>query len=170
MATSAPKAGAKESSTDTAPPAKRSIIWIIVLVVLIVLCGGAGAWYFLVHNAGGTSAQKSADADFNLPPIFLPLDSFTVNLQAEDGEQFLQTNLTLQVASQEQLELIKLYMPTVRSRLLLLLSSKKGSEILTTNGKTKLSQEIIDVFKQPFVPRGPTVKVMGVLFTSFVVQ
>src|ERR1700693_39013 len=126
MATSAPKAGAKESSTDTQQPAKRSIIWIIVLVLLIVLCGGAGAWYFLSHNAGGMS-NKSADVDFQ-PPVFLPLDSFTVNLQADDGEQFLQTNLTLQVSNQEQLDLIKLYMPTVRSRLLLLLSSKKGSE------------------------------------------
>ena len=87
-----------------------------------------------------------------------------------DGERFLQTGLTLQLAGQEQVDLIKLYMPHVRSRLLLLLSSKKASEILTAEGKNKLAQEIINTLNQPFSPGGPSVQVMSVLFTSFVVQ
>ena len=170
MATAA-KAGAK-AGADTADKPKKSRLLIIILAALIVLGGGGGAaaWYFLGQKAE-SHAPKAADAvDLSKPPVFLPMEAFTVNLQPENGEQFLQTRFTLQVSNQAQLDLIKLYMPHVRSRLLLLLSGKKASEILTVEGKNKLSEEIIAVFKQPFTPQGPSVTITNVLFTSFVVQ
>lgn len=169
MATAAPKAGAKAGSADTATGKPKSRLLIIVIVLLLALGGGgAGAWYFLGHKADAHPAK--AEAELNKPPVFLPMEAFTVNLQGENGEQFLQTSFTLQVPNQAQLDLIKLYMPHVRSRLLLLLSGKKASEILSVEGKNKLSEEIIAVFKQPFTPQGQTVNVTNVLFTSFVVQ
>ena len=162
----ATKAAPKTTSTNVEPQAKKSRILIIVIALLIILAGGgAGAWYFLGQKAVAHPAQVAAK-----PPVFLPMEAFTVNLQTEHGEQFLQTSFTLQVIDQAQVDLIKLYMPHVRSRILLLLSSKKPSEILTVEGKTKLAEEIINIFKQPFTPQGPTVKVSSVLFTSFVVQ
>lgn len=169
----APKKPANAEQPEGKP---KSRLLVIVLVLLIVLgAGGAAAWYFLIfkaapaaHAAGGKpAAAKVAEA---APPVFLPMEAFTVNLQSEDGERFLQTTLTLQLPNQEQVEIIKTYMPHVRSRLLLLLSGKKPSEILTVDGKNKLAQEIIDTFKQPFVPQGPNASVLSVLFTSFVVQ
>lgn len=164
----ATKAAPKTTSTTVEAP-KKSRILIIVLALLIILAGGgAGAWYFLDQKAAVQPAHATrVEAK---PPVFLPMEAFTVNLQAEHGEQFLQTSFTLQVMDQAQIDLIKLYMPHVRSRILLLLSSKKASEILTVEGKTKLAEEIINIFKQPFTPQGPTVKVSSVLFTSFVVQ
>jgi flagellar FliL protein len=164
----ATKAAPKASSADAKADQPKSNKLIIVLILLIVLAaGGAGAWYFLTQRAPAAHAEKPQEVK---PPVFLPMEAFTVNLQAENGEQFLQTSFTLQVMDQAQVDLIKLYMPHVRSRLLLLLSSKKASEILSVEGKNKLSEEILNVFKQPFTPQGPTVKVSSVLFTSFVVQ
>jgi flagellar FliL protein len=166
----ATKAALKTVSADAPeePPKKKSKKLIVVLMLLVVLAGGgAGAWYFLGQKAPSAPVAEHEEAK---PPVFLPIDAFTVNLQSENGEQFLQTSFTLQVADQAQVEIIKLYMPHVRSRLLLLLSSKKASEILTVEGKNKLSEDIINVFKQSFTPQGPTVKVSSVLFTSFVVQ
>jgi flagellar FliL protein len=61
-------------------------------------------------------------------------------------------------------------MPQVRNRLLLLLSSKKASEILSVEGKKTLSNEIVAQIKQPFVAQGPQQSVSDVFFTSFVVQ
>ncbi|MFJ7566496.1 flagellar basal body-associated protein FliL [Herminiimonas sp. NPDC097707] len=165
----ATKVDPKTTSTNVEPKPKKSRILIIVLALLIILAGGgAGAWYFLDQKATVQPA-KAAHVEAK-PPVFLPMEAFTVNLLAENGEQFLQTSFTLQVLDQAQVDLIKLYMPHVRSRILLLLSSKKASEILTVEGKTKLAEEIINIFKQPFTPQGPTVKVSSVLFTSFVVQ
>lgn len=165
----ATKAAPKTTSANVEAQPKKSRILIIVLALLIILAaGGAGAWYFLGQKAAAQPAHATR-AEVK-PPVFLPMEAFTVNLQSENGEQFLQTSFTLQVVDQAQVDLIKLYMPHVRSRILLLLSSKKASEILSVEGKTKLAEEIINIFKQPFTPQGPTVKVSSVLFTSFVVQ
>lgn len=165
----------KKSDNEAAEAKPKSKLMLIILILVIVLgAGGAAAWYFLVFKAAPPAAHGAKPAapvaEVAAPPVFLPMEAFTVNLQPEDGERFLQTTLTLQVSNQEQVEVIKTYLPHVRSRLLLLLSSKKPSEILTVEGKNKLAQEIIDIFKQPFVPQGPTVNVLSVLFTSFVVQ
>lgn len=165
MATRAPNA---DVPVEEKP--KKSSLLKIIFALLIVLAGAGGtAWYFLGNQASAETEKELAAAKPK-PPVFLPMEAFTVNLQSENGEQFLQTGFTLQVKSQEEVDLIKLYMPHVRSRILLLLSSKKASDILTTEGKQKLAQEIIGAFKKPFTPNGPSVDVSSVLFTSFVVQ
>jgi flagellar FliL protein len=58
----------------------------------------------------------------------------------------------------------------VRSRLLLALSSKKASELVSVDGKKKLIQEIIASLNQPFTPNGKPQQVTDVFFTSFVIQ
>jgi flagellar FliL protein len=102
--------------------------------------------------------------------VFLTLDTFTVNLQADPDEKFLQLDLSLQVASPEAAEAIKVQMPAVRSRLLLLLTSKNAAEISTVEGKQQLSDEIIAEVKKPFAAGAKPQEVLGVFFTSFVIQ
>ena len=98
------------------------------------------------------------------------MEPFTVNLQSENGDQFLQVTLTLQVPDAVQEELLKSFMPQIRSRLLFLLSSKKAAEISSVEGKKKLSEEIITTVNQPFTPKGQPQTVSDVFFTSFVIQ
>ncbi len=152
-------------AAEAAPPKKSKKKLFVILGALVVLLGGggAGAWYFM---AG--SAPKEAHEEPPKPPVFLPLETFTVNLQ--DGEQYLQLDITLQVSDPAQLELIKLHMPRVRSRLLALLSSKHADELATVEDKKKLTQEILAQVKQPFDPKGKPQQVDDVLFTSFVIQ
>lgn len=166
----ATKAAPKATGADEAKPKKSKTLIIVLALVILLAGGGAGAWYFMTQKAAAPAHAPEKHVEEAKPPVFLPMEAFTVNLQAENGEQFLQTTLTLEVADQAQVDMIKLYMPHVRSRLLLLLSSKKASEILSVEGKNKLSDEILTIFKQPFTPQGPTIKVSSVLFTSFVVQ
>jgi flagellar FliL protein len=58
----------------------------------------------------------------------------------------------------------------VRSRVLLLLSSKHASDINTVDGKHQLAKEIEATLKQPFVAGGPVPQVADVLFTAFIIQ
>ena len=67
-------------------------------------------------------------------------------------------------------ELIKANMAKVRSRVLLLLSGKKASEISSVEGKRLLATEIIAVLKQPFVDKGEPQQVYDVLYTAFIIQ
>lgn len=178
MATSAPKAVPKavpkvvspETPMAEASPAKQSRkALFLILGLVLLLGGGAGAWYFMNQNADAKDGSQ-AKLKPPEPPVFVVLEPFTVNLQADAGEQFLQVAFTLQVADQAEVDLIKLYMPQVRSRVLLMLSSKTASEILTIEGKKNLSTEIAAMVNQPFAPNGKPLNVSNVFFTSFVVQ
>ena len=173
MAT-APKGNPKvvpidEAGDSAAPPPKKSKnkLFMVAAAVLLIAAGG-GAWFFMGNKATeeGAPAKQAPPK----PPVFIAMDPFTVNLQPEGIEQYLQVQFTLQVADETQVELIKLYMPLVRSRLLLLLSSKKPSELSTPEGKKKLQDEITATIKQPFTPQSPPQGVTGVFFTSFVIQ
>lgn len=159
-----------------APKKSKKMIIFAVAGLLVLGGGGAGAWMFL--KSSGEEAQedeapvkkKKKKIDPSKAPVFLGMEQFTVNLQPEVGEQYLQLAFTLQVADQPQVDLIKLYQPLVRSRVLMLLSSKKASELSTPDGKKKLADEIIAAVNQPFLSGGEPQDVTGVFFTAFVIQ
>ena len=163
--------------TDAAAPpkAKSKLMIIIIAVVVLVVAGGGGAWFMLKgsseDHAAGAPKKAKAKAAKSAPPEYVPLASFTVNLQPEgEAGQYLQVEMTLQVAGAEQVELFKVNMAKVRNRVLMLLSSKKASEISTVEGKQALAKEIVEVTKQPFVDKGDEQEVSEVLFTSFIIQ
>ncbi|MCC7081946.1 MAG: flagellar basal body-associated protein FliL [Burkholderiales bacterium] len=139
MATSAAAVKAPVEAPASAPKKKSNLLLIGALVVVLLAAGGAGAWWFVSQSH---SEDEEAETVAPKPSIFLPLDQFTVNLQPEEGQQFLQTALTLKVSEQDIADAIKAQMPEVRSRLLFLLSSKKPSQLSTLEGKNKLIEEI----------------------------
>lgn len=163
-----------DAALAPAGASKKKLIIIILASVLVAGgVGGGAAWYFL-HGKGdqeeSSSKKKKHSATKAGPPVFVPIDSFTVNLQPENGEQYLQIAFTLQVGNAEEMDSIKLNMPKVRSRLLLLLSGKKASELNTVEGKQQLAAEIINQVNQPFEDKGPEQDVTDVLFTAFIIQ
>jgi flagellar FliL protein len=147
--------------------------------VLVLGLGGGAGWYFMHGSAAesadpakkdhGSSTSKKKKKEEH-PPEYLAVEPFTVNLQPENGDQYLQVAFTLQVDGAEQAEVIKTNMAKVRSRVLLLLSGKKASEINTVEGKQQLAGEILAVVKQPFAEHGDEQEVSDVLFTSFIIQ
>lgn len=139
---------------------------VIILGAVLVLGLGAGTAWFLMRGSGDAKTEAKAP----VKPEFVALEPFTVNLQPENGDQYLQVTFTLQTTSVEQVELIKLNMARVRSRVLLLLSAKKASELISAEGKAQLSKEIIAEVKRPFADKAPPQEVTDVLFTSFIIQ
>jgi len=166
------KAPAKAAETMDAMPAgksKKKLIIIIVACLLILGIAGAGA-VLLLSKKNSPAKEKEHKVEPAKAPVFVPLEPFVVNLQSDSGDKYLQVSMTLQAQDDETAELIKKNMPQVRSRLLLLLSSKDAAEILTSEGKEKLIEDIVAQAKQPFVAKGEPQHVNGVFFTSFIVQ
>jgi len=158
---------ADPKAAEAAPKSSKKKMIVIVLMALVVLAlGGGAAWYF---TQGGDKSEKK-EVKKAVKPEFVVIDKFTVNLAPEDGDQYLQVQFTLQVSSLEQVEVIKTNMARVRSRVLLLLSAKKASELNTVQGKDQLAKEIIASINQPFVDKGPPQEVTDVLFTDFIIQ
>lgn len=160
-----PKAAAEEAP---APSSKKKLIIIIAAVVL--LAGGGGAAWFMMNKKADHKKEEVKHEEPAHAPVFLTLETFTVNLQADPDEKFLQLDISLQMATPEAAEALKLQMPALRSRLLMLLTSKSAAEISTGEGKQQLTDEIIAEVKKPFAPTAKPQEVLGVFFTSFVIQ
>ena len=169
------KADPKADAPAPAAGSKKKLM-IMLVAGLLVLGGGAGAGWFFLHGSGDAEAheevspKKKKKEKSDVKAEYVPVDAFTVNLQPENGDQYLQVQFTLQVEGPEQTVLVKDNMAKVRSRVLLLLSGKKASEINTVAGKQQLASEIKAVVQQPFEEDGEAQDISDVLFTSFIIQ
>ena len=188
---------AKSAAPAAAAPAKSGSKLLIIIIVLLVAMMGAGGWYFTKGKQDDSTAVEVKTAPPKTP-IFITLEAFTVNLQRESGDQYLQLGLTLKVFEPEYEAKIKLNQPEIRSKILQLLTTKTATELLTTEGKQKLVREIISLSNAsigvsnpppqsrpvvnpaesqvvdavPYQAPPPVEKkgVIDVLFTSFIIQ
>lgn len=170
------KADPKADAAAAAPAgSKKKLVMVIAAAILVLGAGAGGGWYFSQAAANEEVSEdvkkkkkKKKNGDVKLE--YVPVEAFTVNLQPENGEQYLQVQFTLQVEGPEQVQLVKDNMAVVRNRVLLLLSGKKASEISTVEGKQQLAAEIQAAVKEPFEKDGDEQEVTDVLFTSFIIQ
>lgn len=170
MATKAAKPAAKGADVEAAPAKSKKMLFIIIGAVVVLAIAGGAAFMTMGGDSKKAKEERSGEKSASRTPVFVVIEPFVVNLQQENGDQFLQVALTLQVPNAETAETIKLFMPQIRSRLLMVLSSKKASELLTSEGKHNLTDEIIDQLGDPFAggAKGPTIT--DVFYTSFVIQ
>ena len=143
-----------------------------------------------------TSAPKSAaQAGPKAPPAYLPLDSMVVNLADPGGERVAQVGITLEVMDVPSVDKVKAFLPTIRSGVLMLISQRTAEELLTQDGKQKLAKDILRETSRPFgggeasdgeaeqadaskskkknakvKTKQPDYPVVGVLFSSFIIQ
>lgn len=157
---------AKVEAVAEEPPKKKKGKLFLVLGILLVLGGGA-AWYFAQSDTKPAEHKEEKPK----PPVFVTLETFTVNLQADGGgEHYLQVGIDLKVTDLTVVDLVKLHMPEIRNGVLLLLSSQSAEQIASLEGKQKLSAEIQEQVNKPLNAKATGKGVTGVFFTSFVIQ
>ncbi|CAG0964417.1 Flagellar protein LafL [Burkholderiales bacterium] len=169
MAKAAEKAPAIEPTEEAAPPKKGKGKLLVMLVAVLLLAGGGGggaAWFLL----GGKSDAKEKKAPPPKAPVYHPLEQFTVNLQPEGDEQYLQISMTLKVGEQKVVEHLKQHDPELRNRFLLILTSKAPSQLTSIEGKRLLAEEILHAARRPFSEGQPDQEVQDVVFTAFIIQ
>lgn len=163
-------ATADNPSTEAPAGGKKKKLLIIVIGLCVVLAAGGGAaWYFL-HGNRHSKGKEAVKEEHKAAPVFVNLESFTVNLQDDGGERYLQTEIVLQVSGNEMVEPIKEQMPILRSSILLLLSSKVAADITTKAGKNKLAEQIIEELRRKLGPVKSGKGVDSIHFASFVIQ
>ena len=135
----AAKAPAKKDGEAVAGAPKNNKKMVIIIAAVVLAIGGGAGWYFVKSK---NSDHQEVKVEQPKEPKFIALDTFTVNLQREEADQFLQINISLKFFEPELEEKIKAVMPEIKSKLNLLLSSKRASELVTVAGKRKLATDI----------------------------
>ncbi|PJI96005.1 flagellar FliL protein [Acidovorax sp. 69] len=108
--------------------------------------GGAAAWFLSNRShadeeEGGAPAAARKEAP-KVAPTFLPMENMVVNLADPGGDRFAQIGVTLELEDVKTSDQVKLYLPTIRSGILLLVSQRTSSELLSRDGKEKLAADI----------------------------
>lgn len=148
--------------------------WLIGILIIMLSMACSAAVFFMLDSNGSANAEEAlminAPSDVP-PPIFVGISPFTVNLQSDEyAQRLLYIGLSLKVADELTQEMINEYMPQVRSRLIMLLSSQSAEDLISPQGKLALSKEILALFDEPFSDPQPTLAVQNVLYTDFIVQ
>lgn len=137
-------------ATPTPKPGKKKLIIIIVAVlVLLGLLGAGGLFYLKQRQAAlaeldaeeGHAAAKPAKSPRG-KPSFVSLEMFTVNLADREVNRYAQIQIALELSDEKAGELIKSYMPIVRSRILTTLSYRTSQQLLERHGKERLARDL----------------------------
>lgn len=192
------KPEATEDGAVEAPAKSKKMLIIIVGAVLVLALGGGGAFFYISKQRAAAAEEgedaptvKSADhGKPKAPPAYLPLDNMVVNLADPGGERVAQVGITLEVTDARASDMVKAFLPTIRSGILLLLSQRTAEELLKPEGKQQLAKDILRETSLPFgggdapahddgaaakkktkvKPDHAEFPVVGVLFSSFIVQ
>jgi len=146
------------AAVDAAPPpasgGKKKLIIIIAVAVLVLAGGGVGAMLLLKKKpvdveADGDDAAPTKHAagnaikrDPSKPPVFVPLDPFTVNLADREAERYAQVGITLEIDDPKVGDQIKAYMPAIRNQILMAIADRSANELLGRDGKTQLAEKV----------------------------
>ncbi|KPF58499.1 flagellar basal body rod protein [beta proteobacterium AAP51] len=140
------------TATDAAPPKGKKKLFIIIGAAVLVLVLALVAVLMLTKKPpedaeeGGAAAKPKAAAaakrDPKAPPVFVPLEPFTVNLADRDAERYAQVGITLEVTDAAVGEQMKVYMPAIRNNILMAISDKTAAELQTREGKDKLAGKV----------------------------
>ena len=145
MSQNAKPAAATPGAPAAAPAGKpkKKMLMILGVVLLAGLAGGGG-WFFSQPKQGANHVGEVKPAPLK-PPIYVQLEPFTVNLQREGSDQYLQMGISLKVYEPDIEGKIKTNLPEIRSKVLQLLTTKTASELLSAEGKNKLVKEVISM-------------------------
>ena len=182
---------------------KKLIVLIAAAVLLLALIAGAVAMVLKkkkVAGAEGDEVESQApiaaetvkvDLKSVSPPVFLPLEAFTVNLADREVERYAQLGVTFELDDTKTGDHVKAYMPAIRNNILMLLSAKTAGELLSQEGKLQLAREIrrealrplgivvqepvthaggADAAKKKFAPAPVDYPIRAVHFSNLIVQ
>ena len=136
------KPAAQKPDDPTVPKnSSKKLLLGVIASLLLIIAAGAG-WYF-TKDKNNTPHVEEVNVVAPKTPIFVALEPFTVNLQRESSDQYLQMGITLKIYESVIEAKIKENLPEIRSRILQLLTTKTATELLTAEGKDKLVKEIL---------------------------
>jgi flagellar protein FliL len=143
----------------------RKLLWIAMCAAFIIIAGSAA--FFAAPYLKGKMGKSTKKPQPEQVKATLALDPFLVNLADKDEIRFVKTTFQLGLAEEPKEEAKSgAAIAAIRDSIISLLSSKTAEQILTTEGKDILREEIRSRVRSV----APHINVLEVYIVDFVVQ
>lgn len=172
----APNLDAPDAAGGKPGKGKLKIIILIVVGLLVAVGGSVGATLFFLGKDKGTEEPAAEEHAQEATPTKQPAiyetiaPAFIVNFKQQGRQRYMQVSVALMARDQAELDALKVHMPLLRNRLVMLFSGQDFNTLMTPVGKELLRQQAtVAVQELAQKETGKTV-VEQVLFTNIVLQ
>ncbi|MFZ6046339.1 flagellar basal body-associated protein FliL [Pseudomonas sp. CR3202] len=173
MAKKQAKASA-EGGALAAGKGKLKLIVLAVVALLLAIALSVGAtWFFLSRGdkSAESAKEEAAAAPARQSAVYEDLaPAFVVNFNQNGRQRYMQVSLSLMARDEAQLEALKVHMPMLRNKLVMLFSSQSFDALVTPVGKEMLRQQATATVQELAKQETGALTVEQVLFTNFVLQ
>jgi flagellar FliL protein len=145
------------------PKLKNSKKLLLIVLGTILLLGGGGGWMFL-SPWKVTESEKKPEKEMR--NFIYKMDPFVVNLSDSERMRYLKLKLEIESSEGKSNEEYEKRLPQLRDTVFSLLASKASKEIMDSDGKKKLRNEIASRLNQLLT----TFQIETVYFAEFVIQ
>jgi flagellar FliL protein len=153
-----------KATTDTR---KKSRKFLILVVSIVLVVAGSVTYLAFPYLKGVKTASSQKEVKRHQVKEILALEPFLVNLADTDTSRFVKTTFQLGLAEElEEKEKNTVAIAAMRDSIISLLSSKTAEQLLTTQGKDKLREEV----RSRMNSVSPKIKVLEVYIVDFVIQ
>ena len=177
MAKKQAPAAVPPTGPEAASAGKGRLKLIIVIVVAMLVAVGlsiGGTLYFMGKgdDLDADKAQESAAAVSGKQPAIYEvlMPAFVVNFSHNGRQRYMQVSIALMSRDQAALDALKVHMPLLRNRLVMLFSSQDFEALKTPVGKETLRQQATASVQELAQKEIGKLAVEQVLFTNFVLQ
>lgn len=171
----------KEAAAGEEKPAGKSKLKLIILIVVALLLAiglSVGATWFFLSKGGDKKEEgkkEEAAAEHAAPvkkiAIYEPLaPAFVVNFNQNGRQRYMQVSVALMARDKGEMDALKVHMPVLRNKLVMLFSGQNFDNLVTAVGKEMLRQQATATVQELAKQETGKVVVEQVLFTNFVLQ
>ena len=155
-----------EASDESAK--KRPIKWLLIAVLLIVSVSAAGAYFML--SADDKDEDIAAEVVEPQAIYFALTPKFKTNYQVDGRPRLFQIGMTLITREQDVIDALMIHGPSIKSRLVILLSGQQAENLQTPEGRELLRAECLSAVQEIMNKEVGKPGIEKVLFTDFVMQ
>jgi flagellar protein FliL len=132
----------------------------------------ARVFHSLILVFGVFSAAWASGDPKQSQHAFFDIDPVVVNLAAPDAHRYLQVTFSYEVDGESTLANMKSFLPIIRSRALMVLSTKTVEDVSSLEGKNMLMDQLLDAARFTLSETSPGAQkgIENVHLTSFVIQ
>ncbi|UUY07186.1 flagellar basal body-associated protein FliL [Pseudomonas sp. J452] len=176
------KKQAPQPPADGDKPAGKSKLKLIILIgvaLLLAIGLSVGATLFLLGK-GDSKEQEDVAAEEGAAESAAPVKklaiyeqiapAFIVDFNHQGRKRYMQVSVALMARDQAELDALKVHMPVLRNRLVMMFSGQDFATLLTPLGKEMLRQQATTTVQELAQKETGKMVVEQVLFTNLVLQ